>query len=34
MSFMWKIWKFSLTLKIIDVDPTDKKIGVGIYLSW
>ena len=34
MAFSWKIWVLTITLRLVDVDPTDKTIGIGLEISW
>lgn len=34
MKLALKIWKFTLTIHLIDLDPSDKDISIGISLSW
>jgi len=34
MGFSIKIWKFKFTLNLLDVDPSDRDIKLGITVSW
>ena len=29
-----KIWKLTITLKVLDMDTTDRNVSVAIILSW
>ena len=34
MSFTIKVWIFSLTLHLIDLDLSDRDIKIGITIAW
>jgi len=34
MKFSLKVWKFKVTIDLLDVDPSDKDISIGIAVSW
>lgn len=34
MSFEWRIWRLTITLYLVDVDPTDKTLRIGLGVSW
>jgi len=34
MKFSFKIWILTITLKLLDVDPTDGNVSISIKLSW
>jgi hypothetical protein len=34
MSFNWKVWKITITLNLVDIDPTDGNLKIGLVISW
>ena len=34
MKFSISVWLFRITLYLVDIDPTDGNIRIGIELSW
>ena len=34
MKFIFKVWVIKITIDLFDLDPTDKTVGLGIYVSW
>ena len=34
MKLSIKIWKFTITLKVLDMDTSDRNVSVAIILSW
>ncbi len=34
MAFSFKVWRITLTLHLIDIDPTDGNVMIGIEVSW
>jgi len=34
MEFTFKVWKFKVTIDLLDVDTTDGDIKIGIKISW
>ncbi len=34
MSFSFKIWVVTITLHLLDVDPTDRNLMIGLEVSW
>jgi len=34
MSFSFKLWKLTFEFVLLDVDPTDKTLSIGLFVSW
>ena len=34
MAFSLKVWKFTITIKALDIDPSDRTLAIGIEVGW
>lgn len=34
MQFIFKVWKLTITLDLFDLDVSDRKIQIGISVTW
>jgi hypothetical protein len=34
MEFTFRIWKFELSIVLLDIDPSDREVMVGFKVIW
>jgi hypothetical protein len=34
MEFTFRIWKFELSIVLLDIDPSDRSVMVGLKVIW
>jgi len=34
MKFSFKVWKFTITIDLCDINPLDGDVALGIKVSW
>ncbi len=34
MRLTFKVWKLIVVIELFDLDPSDRTVGLGLYISW